>query len=131
IRFLLNSARTQRLRIDVRVADLVTCELGEDLYQLIVVQTTLNHLKEPISIPACCRNIAAALKRGGILYCVGFTTNDPGFTGQDRKSECASFVTHYFSPEEMLRNFSTLECLRYEEYVKLDESHGPPHLHGK
>lgn len=132
IQELLDSAQRGGLSIHAHTADLVTCDLGENLYDLIVVQTTLNHLKTPGSISRCCDKIASALKhRDGFLYCVGFTTEDPGYRAEAGQSECTPFITHYFALNEMAAFFSALECLFYNEYVKLDDSHGLPHIHGK
>ncbi len=45
-------------------------------------------------------------------------------------SETASFVQHYFDEGELAAWFSTLETLKYEEFMKYDDSHGEPHYHG-
>ena len=124
-------ANSRGLHINARVADAANCNLGENQYGLIVAQTTLNHL-EPQVIPKCCASISKALQVGGFLYCVVFTTQDPGFTSaEDMKSECADFVKYYFSPGELKARFQDIAILSYQEYMKKDNSHGPTHLHGK
>ena len=45
-------------------------------------------------------------------------------------SETASFVQHYFDEGELADWFSALETLKYEEFMKYDDSHGEPHYHG-
>ncbi len=131
IEFLIGLAAKYHFSIDTRVQDITTCELNKGAYDLVVVQTTLNHLNPPEAIPECCQKIIQALTYGGILYCVGFTTEDPGFSKGDNRSECSGFCTYYFSCRELMSYFAELDCLFYDEYSKIDDSHGPPHKHGK
>jgi cyclopropane fatty-acyl-phospholipid synthase-like methyltransferase len=124
-------ARLSNVRIDARVGDISTCDIETAEFGLIVVITTLNHLKNEV-IPRTCGKLCNALSCNGILYCVSFTTDDPGFkkTSQD-VSEWAYLVKHYFEPGELRGLFRGLKILEYTEYVKVDDSHGRQHLHGK
>ena len=132
IDFLQNVARARDLNINAFVADLITHDIEEEIYELAVVQTTLNHLEDPGAVPTCCSKISQCLAKDGVLYCVVFTTEDPGFAGKgDLTSETAGFVTYYFPPGELLENFPAIEPISYDEYTKVDESHGSKHLHGK
>jgi len=124
-------AYEQDLHIDIILGDISTYDIGTKEFGLVVVQTTLNHL-DPKSIPNCCKRIYESLKCDGIIYCIVFTTEDPGYKNQrERKSECSHLVKYYFSPGELRRRFSNLEILKYVKYTKVDDSHGPIHYHGK
>lgn len=84
------------------------------------------------------RKVAAslinALKPGGFLFIETFTIHDPGakFSQEEDEtiSETASFVQYYFQEGELADWFSKLETVRYEEFMKYDDSHGEPHYHG-
>jgi len=131
IKALQQAANERSLNIDAKVADITNCGISEGRYGVAVVQTTLNHLDSE-SIPNCCAKISRALKKNGLLYCVAFTVEDPGFSGnQVRESECSPFVRYYFPLGELRRSFPEVAVLSYREYVKADDSHGPRHLHGK
>jgi tellurite methyltransferase len=75
-----------------------------------------------------------ALKPGGFVFIEAFTVHDPAANVTKKEnetmSETASFVQHYFDEGELAVWFSTLETLKYEEFVKFDDSHGEPHYHG-
>jgi len=131
IETLKKAARDQRLQIDARLADIRSFDFGSEQFGLVVILTTLNHI-DPEYIPACCKKIIESLTSKGIIYCVAFTTEDPGFKGHSEiSSECSHTVNHYFSPGELQRLFSKLEILEYKEYTKVDNTHGPAHYHGK
>jgi len=131
IQTLKRAAEAQGLRIDAQLADIHSFHFGSRRFGLEVILTTLNHL-EPDYVPSCCDKIVESLANGGIVYCVSFTTEDPGFKGDSEKSsECTHFVKHYFSPGELGQLFSNIEILEYREYIKLDDSHGAIHYHGK
>lgn len=124
-------AHKQDLDIDIILGDSSIYDIKIKEFGLVVVQTTLNHLA-PKVISNCCNKIYHSLKCGGILYCVVFTTQDPGCKNQcELKSESSSLVKYYFLPEELRLRFSELEVLSYIEYTKVDASHGPIHYHGK
>ena len=38
---------------------------------------------------------------------------------------------HYFSKNELRDYFKEFDILYYNEYIKPDNSHGKPHVHGK
>jgi len=131
IQALKKAANAQRLRIDARLTDIRSFDFGVGLFDLIVIQTTLNHLDLDY-IPVCCEKIVESLALQGVIYCVVFTTEDPGFKAHSEiASECANMVKHYFSSGELRRLFSKLEILEYKEYTKADNTHGPMHFHGK
>lgn len=124
-------AQELALPLTARLVDVTTYHPGSNSFGLIVIQTTLNHMQSA-AIPRLCDRLSRALLPGGLIYCVAFTTADPGFLG-DRKSasECATLVKYYFPPGTLKEQFSKLSILSYEEYTKEDRSHGPPHVHGK
>lgn len=131
IKSLKKIAYEKRLDIDAQLSDILSFNLRQKEFGLILIQTTLNHL-DPDCIIECCTKIYQSLKCDGILYCVAFTTDDPGFKGQNEiASECTHLIKHYFSPGELRKLFSKLKILYYKEYIKVDDSHGPKHFHGK
>lgn len=131
IETLKKAAKAQNLKIDIRLADIRSFDFGTEKFDLVLIQTTLNHLEHNY-IPAVCEKIMKSLAPKGLIYCVSFTKDDPGFKcNAERPSECSRTVKYYFSTGELQRLFSGLEILKCEEYMKLDDSHGPPHYHGK
>lgn len=131
IRMLKKTAKAQGLQIDARIGDARSFDFGARQFGLIVILTTLNHLESEY-ISACCKKIIDSLTPIGIVYCVSFTTEDPGFKGNsEMASECSQIVKYYFYPGELQHLFSELEILKYEEYTKFDSTHGPEHHHGK
>lgn len=126
-----NAAKAQGLQIDARVADIRSFDFGTRQFELVVILTTLNHLESEY-IPDCCKRIIKSLTPNGVIYCVSFTTEDPGFKGNSRQSsECSGTVKYYFLPGELKQLFSDLEVMKYKEYTKADDTHGPLHYHGK
>ena len=120
IELLREIAKQRHLKIDARQGDICKVKWGNEQFNLIVIQTTLNHI-EPNCIPALCAKISELLAPKGFLYCVSFTTEDPGFKGNSEiASECSFAIQHYFSPGEMKNLFSKLEILKYDEYTKVD-----------
>ena len=73
-----------------------------------------------------------SLNVGGLIYIVVFTKNDPGYLKQlDKASECSNFINHYFEENELKEYFKDFDILYYNEYIKPDNTHGKPHVHGK
>lgn len=131
IEFLNMEIKRKKIKIQTVLADAVRYNFGVSQFGLIVIQTTLNHLDSQ-NISNCCEKMIASLKPDGVLYCVGFTIDDPGYTGQMKlSSECKNLVKYYFMHGELHNLFSELEILYYKEYIKEDSSHGPKHIHGK
>ena len=127
-------ARSQGLdNIDCEVADVRTVELRPNFYDAIVAVTILDHITEEEGKKVA-EAMINALKPGGFVFIESFTIHDPAASAISKEnetiSETASFVQHYFVEGELAAWFSRLETVRYEEFMKYDDSHGEPHYHG-
>lgn len=124
-------SRNNHLKINAFSKDLCKYNMHQDYYDLIVVQTTLNHV-DPSFLKIICSNIENALKINGFLYAVCFTEEDPAYTGKVHiESECSKYVQYYFKKNELKKMFNKLHALYYREYMKIDTGHGQDHFHGK
>ena len=127
-------AHSQSLdNIDYEVADVRTVELTTNCYDAIVAVTILDHITEGEGKKVAA-SLIDALKPGGFVFIETFTVHDPAANAARKEnetiSETASFVQHYFDEGELADWFSTLETLKYEDFMKYDDSHGEPHYHG-
>ena len=119
--------------IDGEVADVRTVQLTANFYDAIVAVTILDHVTEEEGHKVA-ESIIDAVKPGGFVFIEAFTVHDPAANAAREEhetiSETASFVQHYFDEGELANWFSKLETLKYEEFMKYDDSHGEPHYHG-
>ncbi|MFL5627187.1 MAG: class I SAM-dependent methyltransferase [Ktedonobacteraceae bacterium] len=119
--------------IDYEVADVRSVQLPTNCYDAIVAVTILDHLTEKEGKKVA-ESLIDALKPGGFMFIEAFTVHDPAADTARKEnetiSETASFVQHYFDEGELAAWFSTLETLKYKEFMKYDDSHGEPHYHG-
>ncbi len=127
-------ARSQGLdNIGCEVADVRTVQLKPNSYDAIIAVTILDHITEEEGKKVA-QAMIDALKPGGFVFVESFTVHDPAASAASKAtetiSETASFVQHYFDEGELAEWFSRLEILRYEEFMKYDDSHGEPHYHG-
>lgn len=97
-----------------------------DNYDFILAGTSLDQLPQEQILIATSK-IIKMLKPGGYSYILVFTEDDP------EASECSDTIGHYFYKGELKSLFTdpNIEILFYDEYMKIDESHGPTHYHGK
>lgn len=124
------TADERRLNVAGKVADLAGLQLDAEHYRLIVANTSLDHL-DAAAGAALARRMEEALEPGGYLFVSVFMVNDPGCDAQGRvASETASYVQHYYQPDELRRQFAALTLLAYQEEFALDVGHGQPHYHG-
>ena len=90
------------------------------------------NLNEKDYLDKAVEKLKGSLNKGGLVYIVVFTQDDPGYLKQlDNASECSDFIKHYFSKNELRDYFKEFDILYYNEYIKPDNSHGKPHVHGK
>ncbi len=119
--------------IDGEIADVRNIRFTTNFYDAIVAVTILDHIAEEEGKKVAA-SIINALKPGGFVFIEAFTVHDPAANTARNEhetiSETASFVQHYFDEGELANWFSTLETLKYEEFMKYDDSHGEPHYHG-
>lgn len=97
----------------------------------IVAITSLEHMEYDY-LQKAIKRIKRITKKGGYIYIVVFTTEDPGYKKDfANASECSNFVKHYFTPAELKHYFMDYDIIEYSEYIKEDNTHGLPHYHGK
>ena len=112
------------------VADIRSWAWPENMYDLIVATTILDHL--PYHDILITRDrIAGALKPNSIVFVQVHTVDDPAVSGNGVPSEFASAIKHYFGWNELLDLFRpTFRVLYYSERCEWDYDHGSPHQHG-
>src|SRR5438034_354827 len=119
--------------INSEVADVRTVQLTTNFYDDILTVTIIYHITEAEGKKVE-ESIINAIKPGGFVFIEAFTVHDPAANAardeNETISETASFVQHYFDEGELATWFSQLETLKYEEFMKYDDSHGEPHYHG-
>lgn len=131
-------AMKEHLDITCLLQDAVVYDYPSDAYDVVVATTLLDHL--PLgSSPAVVEGIKKTLRKSGHCCVTVFTTEDPGCQDSrefrrgktfSKPSDCARMVVHYFTPNELLRNFVDLRVIYYLEELYLDTKHGQTHYHG-
>ncbi|WP_434633753.1 class I SAM-dependent methyltransferase [Chromobacterium sp. CV08] len=123
-------AGERRLDVSAKVVDLANLEIEPRRYQVIVANTSLDHLDEA-SGQRLAQAMMDGLVPGGYLFVSVFMVNDPGcVVDGGQASETAAYVRHYYRPDELRQQFSSLALLAYQEEYALDVGHGLPHYHG-
>jgi tellurite methyltransferase len=122
------AARARGLPVSAAVADIRDYPLPRERFALVVAASTLGYLS-PREAVGLAHRISACLRRGGLLYCEEFTTEDPGYTGVGPRSEFAELVRSYFVPEELPWLFPELQVVSLQRVRVLDAGHGRPHEH--
>lgn len=123
-------ADAQKLAVLGQVADMAQVSIEPDRFQLIVANTSLDHLPAAQG-DRLAQAMIAGLAPGGYLFVSVFMVSDPGNDAQGRTaSETASYVQHYYQQDELRRQFEGLTLLAYQEEYALDVGHGAPHYHG-
>ena len=118
------------LNINVLNCDYLSENLNEK-YDFIIAGTSLDHMEKQY-LDNAVNKLKDSLNIGGLMYIVVFTKNDPGYLKQlDKASECSNFINHYFEENELKEYFKDFDILYYNEYIKPDNTHGKPHVHGK
>jgi SAM-dependent methyltransferase len=105
-----------------QVADIAEFDITPAHYQLIISNTSIDHLSAEQNGKVV-GNIINGLAPGGYLFVSVFMNNDP------MESETASHVKHYYQSNELREQFASLTLLSYQEEFWLDEGHGKPHYH--
>lgn len=112
---------------DIKVVNSGVLEYStQEKFDFILAGTSLDQLNANEVKPAADK-IIEMLAPGGYSYVLVFTEDDP------ESSECAGTIGHYFKLGELREIFTheDIEILFYDEYMKIDTSHGPEHYHGK
>jgi 2-polyprenyl-3-methyl-5-hydroxy-6-metoxy-1,4-benzoquinol methylase len=120
--------------VDVDVADFI---FSENIYDIVVAATILDHLPQE-HLADTASKIKMALKPDGILYVNVFTVSDPGYEIQQRQgnlpsndvSDTAECMEHYFQSGELKSLFKDFDILYDYEGLEADLTHGTPHHHG-
>lgn len=128
---ILQKAKDRGVEVSVLNTDIITATKNLNNIGFAVALTSLEHMDYDYLLEAV-RKIKGVLKPGGYIYAMVFTEEDPGFKKDlPNASECALFIKHYFKKDELKELFSDFDILEYSEYMKIDETHGPVHYHGK
>ena len=133
-------AKEKKLKIKCEIEDIQHYEFFENKYDLIVMAYVLDHLDQQTRDKAI-TGIKKSLKSGGVFLATVFTIQDPGCQNKNdiilkksydynNISECGNCIKHYYNSNELKKEFSELELIRYGESLELDFSHGKPHFHG-
>jgi cyclopropane fatty-acyl-phospholipid synthase-like methyltransferase len=131
-------AKKYNLPIKTKVIDIRKFKFEKEKYSLIFSVTSIDFLKFS-EIKRIIKKIKTALKKGGILYLVVFSTKDPSFKKIKEKGiktiEKNTFyfpkikmVRHYFEKKELLELLKDFEIIKIEEEYKKD-THEKIHFH--
>jgi tellurite methyltransferase len=129
IKKLSKKAQEFGLLIEARCLDILNFNFPVQYFDFVNSVTLLDHLEQD-KIPQLIKSIKRSVKDNGIVFLEVFTKDDPGYSHNNPSSECANFIKHYFSHEELISYFQDWEILKYEEKIEEDATHGPLHLHG-
>lgn len=125
-----SQAKELNLNINVIHNDYLSADIKEK-FDFIIAGTSLDHMETEYLIKSI-EKLKNSLNTGGYIYIVVFTEHDPGYLhDKDNSSECATFINHYFKENELRDYFFDYKILFYDEYMKPDNTHGKPHIHGK
>ncbi len=123
-------AEEMGLAINIINQDYLAANIS-DYFDFIIAGTSLDHMETNYLLEAI-KKLRDSLRVGGYIYIVVFTEKDPGYLHDlNNASECSTFINHYFKENELRDYFNDYEILFYDEYLKPDNSHGKPHVHGK
>lgn len=127
---ILSHAKELNLDINVIQSDYLSANIT-DKFDFIIAGTSLDHM-ETEYLHKAIDKLKNSLNNNGYIYIVVFTEKDPGYLHNvEQASECSTFINHYFKENELREYFSDYEILLYNEYMKPDNTHGKPHVHGK
>ena len=128
---ILQRAKDYGVEVAVLNTDIVTASKNLSDIGFAVALTSLEHMDYDYLLEAV-KEIKRILKPGGYIYAMVFTEDDPGYKKDLlNASECALFIKQKKKKGELKELFSDFEILEYSEYMKIDETHGPTHYHGK
>jgi 2-polyprenyl-3-methyl-5-hydroxy-6-metoxy-1,4-benzoquinol methylase len=122
IKDLADIAKQKELKITSKVANMEDFNITPNYYNLIVANTSLDHLSHDVG-DQIARNMINGLAPGGYIFVSVFMTSDPGM------SETANHVKHYYYTGELRTQFSDLTLLSYQEELWMDTEHGDSHYH--
>lgn len=99
-------------------------------FDLVLAVTLFDHLPQE-DVASVFSSATVGLKDGGLLFAQSHTIDDPGNAGEnDRASELAPMIHHYFDHNELLRLVvDGFHVIWYQERPEEDHSHGKPHHH--
>jgi tellurite methyltransferase len=122
IKSLTESAKAKELNIIGEVSNMTDFDIAPNFYNLIVANTSLDHLSVEDGNRVA-QDMIRGLALGGYIFVSVFMTSDPG------KSETAEHVKHYYHTGELRKQFNDLLLLSYQEEMWMDTEHGDPHYH--
>lgn len=131
-------AKQKGFSIKTRVCDIKKFNFKKNKYSLIIAIASLDFLKKS-EIKKIIFKIKQSLQKGGIIYIVAFTVQDPIYKNLAKiqkpievntfYSERLGCYRHFFAHNELKKLFKEFTILHYQEYIKKD-AHPDPHSHG-
>jgi tellurite methyltransferase len=135
----LDYAQENGLKLRAKVSDLISFEIEENAYSLIILANVLNFFKDE-EIKQMIDNAKKGLMKGGLLYINAFDIHDPSYKKNVSRAERISDSTfyraksdsyiHFFTRKELESYFEGYQTIKTSESYLLDVSHGEPHYHG-
>jgi tellurite methyltransferase len=135
----LTAAEDHGLLLKAKVIDLISLEIEEKAYSLIILANVLNFFKDE-EIKQLIDKAKKGLMKGGLLYINAFTIQDPSYeknvSGAERISSNTFYrvksdsYIHFFTRDELDGFFEEYQTIKVSESYLLDVSHGEPHYHG-
>jgi tellurite methyltransferase len=127
------------LMMKAKVSDLISFEIEESAYSLIILANVLNFFKAE-EIKQVIDKAKKGLMKGGLLYINAFDIHDPSYERNVSRAERISDHTfyraksdsyiHFFTRKELESYFKGYQTIKAAESYLLDVSHGEPHYHG-
>jgi tellurite methyltransferase len=135
----LSYAHENGLMMKTKVSDLISFEIEESAYSLIILANVLNFFKDE-EIKQVIDKAKKGLVKGGLLYINAFDIHDPSYERNVSRAERISDHTfyraksdsyiHFFTRKELESYFEGYQTIKASENYLLDVSHGEPHYHG-
>ncbi|XXM72399.1 class I SAM-dependent methyltransferase [Lysinibacillus sphaericus] len=132
-------AEDHGLRLEAKVNDLISLEIEENAYSVIILANVLTFFKDE-EIKQVIDKAKKGLMEGGLLYINAFNTQDPSYEKNVMNAEKISDHTfyrsksdsyiHFFTRKELESYFEGYQTIKVSESYLLDVSHGEPHYHG-
>jgi tellurite methyltransferase len=135
----LSYAQENGLVMKAAVSDLLSFEIEENAYSLIILANVLNFFKDE-EISQVIDKVKRGLAEDGLLYIHAFDIRDPSYEKNVSRAEKISDHTfyraksdsyiHFFTRKELESYFDGYQTIKASESYLLDVSHGEPHYHG-
>jgi tellurite methyltransferase len=134
----LTHAQAKGLAIKAEVNNLISFQIEENAYSLIILANVLNFFNDD-EIKEIVNKAKKGLIQGGLIYINAFDVNDPSYEKNVRNAQKISEFTfyrpksdtfiHFFLKKELDHYFEGYQKIKASETYMLDIGHGDPHYH--